>query len=80
MPRRFIFELPDGSVELHYRKERPTVGVTVVVLGREFVVVSIDESDRCTLEPVDGQRANGADDGAGGSPVPGRVAGRSLPA
>jgi hypothetical protein len=53
MPRLFTFQLPDGRTELHLRGDEPREGMTVTVLGRDYLVVAIEE-DRCMLQPCDG--------------------------
>lgn len=41
MPRLYVFELPDGSTQLHLRADPPAVGMTLALLGRDYVIVTV---------------------------------------
>jgi hypothetical protein len=76
MPRLYVFELPDGSTQLHLRAGPPAVGMTLGLLGREYVIVTVGD-DRCTLELLHDGRSRAVSPAA--PPFPGRPAG-PLPA
>ena len=81
MPRLYVFELPDGSTQLHLRADPPAVGMTLALLGRDYVIVTVRD-DRCTLELRDELRApaGARTERPGGPPLPARRPGGPLPA